>query len=189
MKSLDLIKRILYWISGNGKNIKVWEDSILGETTLGSCSEIDNIKLWLLAKGATSLWDLSAWDDNLWLSWDLGDPPPDLHNEAEILTTLLQGKAPIKEDLKDRRGWGNMSGKYSTYEGYKLTQAIPTAAPNPAIWKFIWSNPFIPKIDFFCWTLAHKSILSGENLKNKVWKAQSAARSAKMKKKPQITSS
>ena len=32
------------------------------------------------------------------------------------------------------------------------------------VWNFLWSNVFIPKIDIFCWTLAHKSILSGENL-------------------------
>ena len=92
-------------------------------------------------------------------------PPPDLNNEAEILTNLLQGKAPIKKNLKDRRGWGNLSGNYSTSEGYKISQAIPSVAPNPVVWKYLWSKPFIPKIDFFCWTLAHKSILSGENLK------------------------
>ena len=64
------------------------------------------------------------------------------------------------------RGWG-ISGKYSTSEGYKDIQAIPYATPNPSIWKFIWTNPFIPKIDIFCWSLAHQSILTGNNLKKR----------------------
>lgn len=64
IKALDLFKRNLYWIPGNGKKIQVWEDSILGETPLGKCMEVDNIKCWLVDKGATSLWDLSAWEDN-----------------------------------------------------------------------------------------------------------------------------
>ena len=65
IKALEMFKKNLYWIPGNGKNIKMWDDSILGNPPLGSCSEVANIKLWLLAKGVTTLWDLSAWDDNL----------------------------------------------------------------------------------------------------------------------------
>ena len=91
-------------------------------------------------------------------------PPPDLEAEAETLTSLLQGKSPTKEGIRDKRGWGSKSGNYSSAEDYKSIHAIPFAAPNPVIWNFLWSKAFIPKIDMFCWTLAHKSILSGENL-------------------------
>ena len=35
------------------------------------------------------------------------------------------------------------------------------------VWKFLWSKAFIPKIDIFCWTLAHNSILSDENLQKR----------------------
>jgi len=63
-KALDPFKRNIYWIPGNGKTIKVWEDSILGETPIGLRMEVNNIKHWLMDKGATSLWDLSAWENN-----------------------------------------------------------------------------------------------------------------------------
>ena len=118
-------------------------------------------------KGANSLWGLSAWQSNNWNGWDLGHFPPELNTEAEALIGLLQGKSPIKEEIKDRRGWGNNSGNYSTSKGYKHIQAIPYAAPNPVAWNFIWSKTFIPKIDIFCWSLAHKSILTGDNLKKR----------------------
>ena len=167
IKALDMFEKNLYWIPWNGKKIKLWDDSILGNPPLGSCSEVDNIKLWILAKGVTTLWDISSWDDLLWIGWELGDPPPEITKEAETLTSLLQGKAPIKKNRRDRRGWGNLSGSYSTSEGYKISQAIPSVAPNPVVWKYLWSNPFIPKIDFFCWTLSHKSVFSGENLKKR----------------------
>ena len=74
--------------------------------------ELDNIKRWLLEKGATLLWDLSAWEDNNWIGWDLGDLPTDLEEEAEVLSNILQGKSPLKEDSRDKRGWGHTLGIY-----------------------------------------------------------------------------
>lgn len=167
LKALDLFKENLYWVPGNGRKIKVWEDSILGEAPLGHRRELNNIKLWLMEKGVTSLWDLSYWEDNNWAGWDLGDYPPELEEEAGLLVHFLQGKSPIKEGSKDRRGWGCNSGNYSASEGYRALQAIPYAAPNPIVWNFLWTKAFIPKIDMFCWTLAHKSILSSENLRKR----------------------
>ena len=41
---------------------------------------------------------------------------------------------------------------------------VPSVPPEPPQWKFIWSFPALPKIDFFYWTLAHKSILTRDNL-------------------------
>ena len=41
------------------------------------------------------------------------------------------------------------------------------AAPNPENWNFIWTLPLIPKIDHFCWTASHNSILTGDNLKRR----------------------
>jgi len=35
LKALNLFRANLYWIPGNGKQIRLWEDSILGETPLG----------------------------------------------------------------------------------------------------------------------------------------------------------
>ena len=79
------------------KSIRVWEDSILGDTPIGSKLEVEKIRQWLMNKGVTSLWDLSTWEGNNWIGWDLGDFPPELEAEAKNLTNLLQGKSPIKE--------------------------------------------------------------------------------------------
>ena len=49
----------LYWIPGNGKKIKVWEDSILGDQPLNQMAEIENIKVWLHANNLENLWDIS----------------------------------------------------------------------------------------------------------------------------------
>ena len=59
-KALGPFKHKLYWIPGNGKSINVWEDSILGDPPIGSHVEVSNIQRWLMDKGATSLWDISA---------------------------------------------------------------------------------------------------------------------------------
>ena len=106
---MEPFKRNLYWIPGDGKTISIWNDSILGETPIGACSEVENLKRWILNKGVNSLWDLSTWEGNNWIGWDLGNPPPDLEAESEILTSLLQGKSPTKDGIRDKRGWGTHS--------------------------------------------------------------------------------
>ena len=60
IKALNPFKNNLYWIPGNGKSINVWDDSILGETPIGSIMEVNNIQRWFMDKGATTLWDLSS---------------------------------------------------------------------------------------------------------------------------------
>jgi len=77
----------------------------------------------------------------------------------------LKGKSPLKEGKKDKRGWGVSSGVYSTTIGYHHTTAVPHVPPDPAIWTY----KSIPKIDLFVWTLAHRGILTGENLRRRDW--------------------
>ena len=171
LKVIDHFRANLYWIPGNGKKINLWEDSIMGEQPLGQIFEIENIKSWLQDRNIETLWDISSWDDDdarrSWKGWNIGDYPQRLKEEADLLTQLLHGKAPLASSVHDKRGWGHHSGSYTAAKGYRSFQALQYAAPNPAQWNFIWSYPFVPKIDFFCWTLAHRSILTGENLKNR----------------------
>jgi len=47
LKALDHFRSKLYWIPGNGKKIRLWEDSILGEEPLGQSQDFQNIKLWI----------------------------------------------------------------------------------------------------------------------------------------------
>lgn len=43
--------------------------------------------------------------------------------------------------------------------------AIPNVPLDPTQWRFIWAFPSLPKIDFFCWTLAHKNIITRDILR------------------------
>lgn len=96
---------------------------------------------------------------------NLEEIPHWLHGEANLLLDFLEGKSPLKAPSKDKRGWGSLSGSYSVVEGYESMMSIASIPPKPTQWKFIWYFLALPKIDFFCWTLAHKSILTRDNLR------------------------
>eukprot|EP00253_Pinus_taeda_P035966 PITA_35966 len=165
IKAMEHFSNKLYWIPGNGKQIRIWDDPILGDQPLSQMEELSNIKDWLQARNLNTLWDISSWtEDGLWDSWQLGEVPQRLDGEASVLLDNLQGKAPLKDSAKDKRGWGSVTGSYSASEGYQSIMTILNVPPNPAQWKCIWDAPSLPKIDFFCWTLAHKSILTHDNL-------------------------
>ena len=44
VKAFPFFSNRLTWISGNGKNIKIWEDSIMGEHSLNQTNGLDQIK-------------------------------------------------------------------------------------------------------------------------------------------------
>ena len=97
----------------------------------------------------------------------MGDLLDLLEGETRFLIDLLQGKAPLKSQAKDKIVCGFTSGSYSVAEGYRLIKAIPNVPPDPSQWNFVWSATSIPKIDFFCWTLAHNSVLTSDNLRKR----------------------
>eukprot|EP00253_Pinus_taeda_P006677 PITA_06677 len=160
----------LYWIPGNGRKINMWDDSILGDQPMKQVNGLANIKDWLQSCNLHTLWDISNWKeapDRTWDGWNLGDVPITLQGEASLLLDILQGKSPSKANAKDKRGWGFISGQYTVAEGYKRIMAAPHVPPNLAQWKFIWDYLALPKIDFFCWTVAHQSILTRDNLRRR----------------------
>jgi len=166
----------LYWILGNGKKIRILEDQILGDQPLHHIEGLENIKLWLHSNNKETLWDISTWTEDAgrrWESWNLGEVPHRLQSEASLLLDKLQGKSPLSATAKDKRGWGSHTGSFSVAERYKSLIAVPNVPPDPTQWKFIWSFPSLPKIDFFCWTLAHNSILTGDNLRKRGMKGPS----------------
>eukprot|EP00253_Pinus_taeda_P019066 PITA_19066 len=168
--ALDNFSSNLYWIPGNGKKIRIWKDQILGDQPLQHIKDLANIKLWLHSNNKETLWDISNWTedaDRRWDSWNLGEVPHHLQAEASLLLDKLQGKSPLSATAKDKRGWGSHSGSFSVAEGYKSLIAALNVPLDPTQWKFIWSFPSLPKIDFFCWTLAHNSILTGDNLRKR----------------------
>ena len=106
-KSFPYFKAKLTWIPGNGANIKIWDDSILGNQPLNSLIELRNIQAWLTNNNCSTLWDISSWgndDKESRVSWNLGDYPDELKEEALLLLDILQGKSPITTRSKDKRG-------------------------------------------------------------------------------------
>ena len=170
LKALPLFQPNLYWIPGNRKKINLWEDAIMGDQPLGQNPGIKNIMDWAQNNNLNTLWDISRWEedgDGIWKDWHIDNLPNWINDEKDCLMQLLQGKTPSAKNSLDKRWWDQHSGSDSATEGYKVFLSSPHAAPNPASWNFIWNYPFVPKIDFFCWTATHKSILTVENLKNR----------------------
>ena len=166
----------LTWIPGNGAKIKKFEDSILGDQALNELSDLENIKSWLLSQNYTTLWHISTWNNDAhdsWASWNFGNYPNELEDEASALWSHLQRKSPLSANSKDKRGWGSGSGVYSAAASYAAILETPWVPPNPAPWETIWNFPSIPKIDIFIWTLLHNSIMTGDNLKRKGWEGPS----------------
>ena len=135
---------------------------------------MENIKNWLHSNSKFTLWDLSSWGpDDAWTNWDLGVVPQALENEAHSLLDALQGFSPISSKMKDKRGWGSSFGLYSAVAGYEALKAIPWVAPDPMVWRNLWLHPSLPKIDLFCWSLLHDSILTWDNLLKRGWEGPS----------------
>ena len=68
----------LYWIPGNGKKIRIWDDPILDDQPLNHIEGLANIKIWLQSNNLNTMWDISTWTDDSgrrWDSWHLGEIP------------------------------------------------------------------------------------------------------------------
>jgi ribonuclease HI/exonuclease III len=162
----------LTWVPGNGKQIKIWDDSILGDPPLKLNQNLQRLQTWMAEQNLRTLFDISVWGTarhNLWQGWTVSNLPLNLEQEWASLKRSLHGKAPLKKRARDKRGWGKEAKPYTTALGYSTLLNLPHVPPNPAIWKAIWKFKTIPKIDLFLWTLGHDSILTGDNLKRKGW--------------------
>ena len=92
LKVSEHFKPMLFWIPGNGKQIKLWEDSIMGEKPLGLFPGIRNLKIWMKENSLETLWDISSWEDEgdcVWKDWNLGNIPMELKEEVNLLLHLL----------------------------------------------------------------------------------------------------
>jgi hypothetical protein len=104
--------------------------------------------------------------DGRWDSWNFGEVPPQLIEEANHLLQKISGSAPVHLSKKDDRSWGKEG--YTVKLGYKQLEDsdIP---PKLTIWKEIWNSNNLPKINIFCWQLAHNKILTRGNLIKRVF--------------------
>jgi hypothetical protein len=67
------IQNSLTWTPRNGRNIKIWQDSFLGNPPLMEDQSVYPLRFWLEHSNKFTLYDISIWDSSsYWLGWDLG---------------------------------------------------------------------------------------------------------------------
>jgi hypothetical protein len=165
---LPRFREELTWIPGNRKKISIWNNYVLRNPPLASEPDLLNIRAWMQEQGLVSLWDISTWSvDESWLNWQIPNYLRPLEEENSRLLSSLQGYVPIAATAKE----GEVGAQNLAY--------TPQPRVIPSTLKFqtfplilLFGNASghfksLPKIDIFVWTLAHGSILSGENLEKK----------------------
>ena len=131
-KVMPLFKSELYWIPGNGKLIRLWQDAILGQPP----PNLPRLQNWMTALGLKMIWDISEWENdesNRWVGWTLPKFPSELNTEKNMLLSHLIELAPLNKTTKDKRGWGRSSGRYSAAEGYQRFSTNYNVPENPEI--------------------------------------------------------
>jgi hypothetical protein len=96
-KALRHFKPHLTWTPGNGKEIKVWEDSMMGDPPLDSKKILHRLKEWMRLKNLHNMWDISRLENDeshSWLRWEIANLPPELEEEWNMMKYWLQGKTP-----------------------------------------------------------------------------------------------
>ena len=65
-----LISKSVYWVSGNGKIIWIWEENILRRDPLNTNLSLQKVKWFLVSNVYKSLFDISNWvDSRHWQGW------------------------------------------------------------------------------------------------------------------------
>jgi hypothetical protein len=104
-KAMDLFTPHLTWVPGNGKKIKIWQYSILGDPPLELSQDLQRLKGWMDGKNLKTLFDISTWGTDrhkAWQGWAVSNLRLDIEIEWCSLKLSLQGKAPIKKKEKMR---------------------------------------------------------------------------------------
>eukprot|EP00253_Pinus_taeda_P028484 PITA_28484 len=163
-KGIEFFRNHLYKIPGNGKNILLWRDQIMGHPPLSTINEIVDLRAWLSSKGTRKIEDIAEWDNKgNWQCWSLPNIPAHLKDQLKIFTDAIIDFTPMHKDKEDSWGWGK-TGVYTAKQGYLQMQGKKNSPHPETVWNQIWENFSIPKINFFCWTLFHNKILTGDNL-------------------------
>jgi hypothetical protein len=141
-----LLGQIASWVSNLSGSICICDRSSIGSTR--------KVKKYIS--------DISSWsaDSGEWIGWNLQNLPNNLQDAAHQLQILLRGCAPICNTLKDKRGWGN--GIYSVKQGYSQLLSQVNLPPKDKLWNSLWSNDSPPKVNSFCWIMAHGKLLTGK---------------------------
>lgn len=128
--------------------------------------QFSTLKTWMEAKNFNSLYDISLWDQNSWLTWKDLPIPNNLRDQLADLKISLSGSTPINKEARDRFIWDPTGGNFIVKDGYKLLQASSTIS-NWNLCTAVWKSECLPKVKLFNWTLLKGKILTAENLKKK----------------------
>jgi hypothetical protein len=159
----SLIQAKLSWAPGNGETINIWMDRILNHEPLKSLEILHPLKNWCYMNDLTKLQDFCLWNnEGDWVRWKPPNLPENLTPLLPILFNNLAGCAPLNRFTADSRSWGGKP--FSVKEGYSHLLSNLPGFPTSKLWKEIWSGPSLPKVNAFCWLLAHGKILTAENL-------------------------
>eukprot|EP00253_Pinus_taeda_P010247 PITA_10247 len=105
--------------SGNGKNINIWSDKIMGSKPRNLLQALRPLQVWMDERNLTTLFDISTWNHNNWQDWKDLQLPNDLRDLWSNLKSSLFGSAPTNTGVEDRYIWDPSGGKFTVKEGYK----------------------------------------------------------------------
>eukprot|EP00253_Pinus_taeda_P003797 PITA_03797 len=163
-RGIEFFRSHLYRIPGNGKNTKLWSDSVMGHRPLAENQEITEVRVWLQSKGIKKIEDISSWDrKGNWQRWTFPRIPDPLNAQLDVLQASISDFAPVHTEEEDVWGWGK-TGVYTASQRYYQMQSKEDSPHPKSMWKQIWYSFGIPKINFFFWTLFHNKILIRDNL-------------------------
>lgn len=80
---------------------------------------------------------------------------------------FLQGRAPTNCLHFDNRIWIRKNIYYNVRDEYERLNKYNLPRHLVWLWKNIWNNVGLPKINFLCWILVQKKILTAENLEKR----------------------
>jgi hypothetical protein len=62
----------------------------------------------------------------------------------------------------DSCGWNYSI--FTVNKGYHYMIEASISFLRSGLWDFVWDNNGLPKINFFCWLLSHRKVLTSENI-------------------------
>lgn len=130
---------------GNGKEIKIWTNRIMGMKPRNLLQQFSTLKTWMEAKNLNSLYHISLQDKNSWHDWKDLPLPINLRDKWADLKISLSGLAPTNKEACDRFIWDPSGGNFTVKDGYKLLQASSTLG-NWNLWTTVWKTECLPKV-------------------------------------------
>ena len=121
-KMIPTISKNISKIPGNGKNIKLWEDRIMGKEPLNLLSCHEDIQNWMKDRGITSLHSISRGENRNWQERYIPGIPSNLKSQRDSLLHHLKGATPTSIEEEDTFAWDPSGGCYTVNTGYTSLQ-------------------------------------------------------------------